>query len=92
MQETIDGESRKHDAVVCGRCGLGHGVGHPSGGWAQAKAPQYRRDSVFAHLAYHSEWLEVADTVIEATQQTLLLGPAAVSLLLGHLPTALPSE
>ena len=50
------------------------------------------RDSVIEHLAYHPEWPEVADTVIEATQQTLLLGPVAVSLWLGHLPTAFPSE
>ena len=47
---------------------------------------------MFEHLAYHPEWPEVADTVIEATQQTLLLGPVAVSLGLGHLPTAFPSE
>lgn len=62
------------------------------GGWAWAKAPQYGKDSVFEHLTTHPEWPEVAATVIEATQQTRLLGPVAVSLLLGHLPTVFPSE
>ena len=62
------------------------------GGWAQAKAPQDGKNSVCEHLTSHPAWPEVAATVIEATQQTLLLGPVAVSLLSGHLPTAFPSE